>query len=315
MNFNSIRNLLVNKFTSLRSNELVFGVILSVTVGVAAGFGAVLFWQAIKWTNWLFFFGGTQALPFLGDYYVILLPAAGGLLVGIIIRYLANEVKGEGPPEVIEAYSVKGGRIHWKVTPFKILASAISIGSGGSVGREGPIVQIGASAGSSIAQFFKLNDEWVKTLLLCGAAGGISATFNAPLAGIIFALEVVAGNFINPRFGYIVISSVSANVIAKIFLFTGEHTSSFSLPQYSIVNYLELIPYAVLGILIAVSGIAFVRFFYKTEEVFASLKIPQVIKPALGGLAIGITGYFFPEIFGVGYGIHYDSTGALIPFG
>ena len=315
MNFNSIRNLLVNKFTSLRSNELVFGVILSVTVGVAAGFGAVLFWQAIKWTNWLLFFGGTRALPFLGDYYVILLPAAGGLLVGIIIRYLANEVKGEGPPEVIEAYSVKGGRIHWKVTPFKILASAISIGSGGSVGREGPIVQIGASAGSSIAQFFKLNDEWVKTLLLCGAAGGISATFNAPLAGIIFALEVVAGNFINPRFGYIVISSVSANVIAKIFLFTGEHTSSFSLPQYSIVNYLELIPYAVLGILIAVSGIAFVRFFYKTEEVFASLKIPQVIKPALGGLAIGITGYFFPEIFGVGYGIHYDSTGALIPFG
>ncbi|MDD2252006.1 MAG: chloride channel protein [Dehalococcoidales bacterium] len=315
MSIKSIRNLLSVKFASLRSNELVFGVVLSVIVGITAGFGAVLFWLVIKWTNWLFFYGGSQALPFMGDYYVIFLPAAGGLLVGIIIRYLANEVKGEGPPEVMEAYSTKSGRMHWKVTPIKILASAISIGSGGSVGREGPIVQIGASAGSSVAQLFKLNDEWIKILLLCGAAGGISATFNAPLAGIIFALEVVAGNFINPRFGYIVLSSVSANVIAEIFLFTGEHTASFSLPQYHIVNYLELVPYAILGILIAISGVAFVRFFYKTEELFSSLKIPQVLKPAIGGLAVGIIGYFFPEVFGVGYGIHYDATGAIIPFG
>ncbi|MDD4635067.1 MAG: chloride channel protein [Dehalococcoidales bacterium] len=315
MSINSISSLLSEKIAGLRSNELVFGVVLSVMAGIAAGFGAVVFWQVIKWANWFFFYGGSQALSFMGEYYVIFLPAAGGLLVGIIIRYLAREVKGEGPPEVIEAFATRAGKIHWKVTPVKILSSAISIGSGGSVGREGPIVQIGASAGSSIAQLFKLNDEWAKTMLLCGAAGGISATFNAPLAGIIFALEVVAGNFINPRFGYIVISSVSANVIAKIFLFTGEHTASFSLPQYNIANYLELIPYAVLGILIAISGVAFVRFFYKTEELFTSLKVPQVIKPAIGGLAVGIIGYFFPEIFGVGYGIHFDSTGALIPFG
>jgi CIC family chloride channel protein len=315
MDTNSTRAILASKIARIRSNELVFGVILSVIVGIISGFGAVFFWQAIKWFNWLFFYGGARSLSFIGPYWIIFLPAAGGLLVGIITNYFTSEVKGEGPPEVIEAYTTKGGRIHWKVTPLKILSSAISIGSGGSVGREGPIVQIGASAGSSIAQLFKLNDEWVKTLLLCGAAGGVSATFNAPLAGILFALEVVAGNFINPRFGYIVLSSVSANVIAKIFLFTGDNVSSFSLPQYNVVNYLELVPYAVLGILIAFSGVLFMRFFFKTEDAFNSLRIPRLLKPVIGGLAVGIIGYFYPEIFGVGYGIHYDATGALIPFG
>ncbi|NLE90808.1 MAG: chloride channel protein, partial [Dehalococcoidales bacterium] len=158
MSINSISSLLSEKIAGLRSNELVFGVVLSVMAGIAAGFGAVVFWQVIKWANWFFFYGGSQALSFMGEYYVIFLPAAGGLLVGIIIRYLAREVKGEGPPEVIEAFATRAGKIHWKVTPVKILSSAISIGSGGSVGREGPIVQIGASAGSSIAQLFKLND-------------------------------------------------------------------------------------------------------------------------------------------------------------
>ncbi|MBN1369219.1 MAG: chloride channel protein [Dehalococcoidaceae bacterium] len=308
-------DLLIELFNRVRSNELVFGVALSVLVGVIAGFGAVVFWQAIKWLNWLFFYGGSRALPFLGDYYVIVLPAVGGLLVGLIIRYLASEVKGEGPPEVMEAYALRAGRIRWQVTPVKILASALSIGSGGSVGREGPIVHIGASAGSSIGQLFHLNEEWVKTLLLCGAAGGISATFNAPLAGIIFALEVVAGNFINPRFGYIVISSVSANIIAKIFLFSEAHPTSFSLPEYSIVNYAELVPYALLGVLVGGCGILFVRFFYRTENFFNRLQIPTWLKPAIGGLAVGIIGFFFPEIFGVGYGMHFDASGSLIPFG
>ncbi len=315
---NSINNIfshLKKILGSLYSNEMVFGVFLSVLTGILAGFGAVIFWQVIKWCNWFFFYGGSRALPFLGDYYVIALPAIGGLLVGLIVRYLAREVKGEGPPEVMEAFATRAGHIRWQITPVKILASAISIGSGGSVGREGPIVQIGASAGSSIGQLFKLSDEWVKTLLLCGTAGGISATFNAPLAGIIFALEVVAGNFINPRFGYIVLSSVAANVIAKMFLFTGSHTTSFSLPEYSVVNYMELIPYALLGVIVAVVGVIFCRFFFKTENLFTMIKIPAWLKPALGGLIVGLIGFFFPQIFGVGYGIHYDTNGSLIAFG
>lgn len=199
--------------------------------------------------------------------------------------------------------------------PLKVLVSSICIGSGGSVGREGPIVQIGASVGSTIGQWFRLSDEWLKTLVLCGAAGGISATFNAPLAGIVFALEVIAGRFITRRFGYIVISSVAADVIARIFLFTEEHPTSFVVPQYGVVSYWEIIPYALLGVVIALVALGFVRFFYKVEDAFTSLRVPEYLKPAIAGIVIGLVGLYYPQIFGVGYGTHYGPGGVLVDSG
>jgi CIC family chloride channel protein len=194
----------------LRSNETIFGLLLALIVGVIAGFGAVVFWRLIDVFSQFFFKGGAEWLAPLGPYYVILVPAVGGLIFAPIIYFVSREAKGEGPPEVMEVVALKGGRIRKRVMPLKVLVSSLCIGSGGSVGREGPIVQIGSSAGSSIGQWLHLSEEWTKTLVLCGAAGGISATFNAPLAGIVFALEVIAGRFISPRFGYIVISSVSS---------------------------------------------------------------------------------------------------------
>ena len=303
---------LLDKF---RSNEIAFGVTLAVLVGVIAGFGAVLFWKMIEASSWLFFKEGAIALAPLGRYYVILIPAIGGLIFAPLIYFLAREAKGEGPPEVMEAVAVERGRIRWQVTPIKVLVSSICIGSGGSVGREGPIVQIGASAGSTIGQWFRVSDEWLKTLVLCGAAGGISATFNAPLAGIIFALEVIAGRFMTPRFGYIVISSVAANVIAHIFLFSEAHPTSFVMPQYSIVSYWELLLYALLGVVTAFVALGFMRFFYKTEDIFARLKVPEYLKPAIGGLLIGLIGLYYPQVFGVGYGIHYEPGGILAQSG
>jgi len=299
----------------IRSNEAIFGVILAAVVGIIAGFGAVVFWKLIEIFSWFFFKGGAVALAPLGDYYVILVPAVGGLLFGPIIHFVSREAKGEGPPEVMEAVAVKGGWIRKRVMPLKVLVSSLCIGSGGSVGREGPIVQIGSSIGSSIGQWLHLSDEWLKTLVLCGAAGGISATFNAPLAGIIFALEVIAGRFITPRLGYIVISSVSADVIARIFLFTEEHPTSFVVPQYSIVSYWEILPYAVLGVVVAFIAIGFVRFFYKTEDLIVRLNIPEYLKPAIIGIIIGLIGLYYPQIFGVGYGVHYGVGGVLIERG
>jgi len=305
-------NRLAAFISRLRSNETLFGVILAIIVGVIAGFGAVVFWQLIKWVSWLFFSGGATIFEPLGKYYVVLLPVIGGLLIGPIIYFLAREAKGDGIPDTIEAIAIKGGRIRWLVTPIKVLASSICIGSGGSVGREGPIVQIGASAGSTLGGFFHLSDEWLKTLALCGVAGGISATFNAPLAGIIFALEVIAGRFITPRFGYIVISSVAANVIARIFLFTEANPTSFVVPQYELVSYWEILPYALLGVIIAFVAAGFIRFFFKVEDIFARIRIPDYLKPALGGLIIGIIGLYYPQVFGVGYGEHYISGGAFV---
>jgi len=299
----------------IRSNEVVFGVILAIIVGVIAGFGAVAFWKLIEFSSWFFFKGGAIALAPLGKYYVILVPAIGGLIFAPIIYFMSREAKGEGPPEIMEAVAVKGGWIRKRVMPLKVLVSSICIGSGGSVGREGPIVQIGASAGSTIGQWLHLSDEWLKTLVLCGVAGGISATFNAPLAGIIFALEVIAGRFITPRFGYIVISSVSANVIARIFLFTEEHPTSFVVPQYGIVSWWEILPYALLGVVIGFVAFGFIRFFYKTEDLIARLKIPEYYKPAVVGILIGLIGLFYPQVFGIGYGMHYGVGGVLVESG
>jgi CIC family chloride channel protein len=306
---------LIDILGKARSNETIFGVILAVIVGVIAGFGAVVFWKLIELFSWFFFKGGAIALAPLGEYYVILIPAVGGLVFAPIIYFVSREANGEGPPEVMEAVAIKGGRIRKRVMPLKVLVSSLCIGSGGSVGREGPIVQIGSSAGSSIGQWLNLSDEWLKTLVLCGAAGGISATFNAPLAGIVFALEVIAGRFITPRFGYIVISSVAADAIARVFLFSAAHPTPFAVPQYNIVSYWELLPYALLGVITALVAVGFMRLFYKTEDVITWLKIPEYLKPAVAGIAIGLIGLYYPQIFGVGYGTHYGPGGLLFAGG
>ena len=307
--------ILSNILNRLRSNEGVLEIVLAVLVGVAAGFGAVLFWEMIELFSWFFFKEGAEALAPLGKYYVIIIPAIGGLILGPIIYFLGKEAKGEGPPEAMEAVAIRGGRIRPRIMPIKVLVSSLCIGSGGSVGREGPIVQIGASIGSSLGQWLHLSEESLKTLALCGVAGGISATFNAPLAGMIFALEVVGKRVLTPRFVYIVLSSVSANVIARIFLFTEEQPTSFTVPQYTIVSYWELILYVLLGIIVALVAVGFMRFFYKVEDAFNKLKVPAYLKPAIGGLVVGVIGFYYPEVFGVGYGTHYGVGGSIIQAG
>ncbi|MDH3675304.1 MAG: chloride channel protein, partial [Anaerolineae bacterium] len=167
----------------------------AVLVGIGAGLGAVVFRYLILAVGWV----GYDLIPRLtenwGRAYVILVPALGGLLVGLLVYYFAREAKGHGVPEVMEAVALKGGRIRPIVAVIKSLASSLSIGSGGSVGREGPIVQIGSALGSSLGQMLHLSDDRVRNLVACGAAGGIAATFNAPIAGVIFALEVILGEF------------------------------------------------------------------------------------------------------------------------
>ncbi|MBN2688874.1 MAG: chloride channel protein [Deltaproteobacteria bacterium] len=296
----------------LFSSEVVRCFVLSILVGIIAGLGAVFFRWLIKSFNFGFFGFGSEAFSFLGRFYVVLPPAIGGLLVGYIIYFFAKEAKGEGPSEVMEAVAVKKGRIRPRVSLVKLLASSICIGSGGSVGREGPIVQIGASFGSTVGQWFKLPDEWVKTLLLCGAAGGISATFNAPLGGVFFVMEVVQRRFMAPNLGFIVVASVTADFIAHHFL--GKNPS-FVIPSYSMTSYWEIIPYMVLGVIAAMTSLCFIRFFYKCEDWFKRFKIPEYVKPALGGLLVGIIGFFYFEVYGVGYGGSYGIGGIFIERG
>ncbi|MFA5316804.1 MAG: chloride channel protein [Dehalococcoidales bacterium] len=293
---------LLDKFSPvvswLRSSEMVAGLVLAVFVGLVSGLGAVAFRWLINNFHSLFFNGGRQILSFLGDYYIILIPAVGGLLVGLLVYFFAREAKGHGVPEVMEAVALKGGRIRPRVSLVKALASSICIGSGGSVGREGPIVQIGSSFGSSIGQWLKLPDETVKMLVACGAAGGIAATFNAPIAGVFFALEVILGRVVTRRFAYVVISAVAADFTAQAFL---GNTRAFDIPAFGIVSPWEFLFYGLLGVLAAFAAQAFTRILYWSEDRFDSLKIPEYLKPVLGGLAVGAIGLYSFDLFGVGY--------------
>jgi CIC family chloride channel protein len=195
------------------------------------------------------------------------------------------------------------------VALVKILASSICIGSGGSAGREGPIVQIGSTLGSILGQWLKLPDETVKVLVACGAAGGIAATFNAPIAGVLFSLEIILGRVVTRRFGYVVISAVVADFLAQAFL---GNTRAFLLPAFGIVSGWEFGFYVILGVLAALVAQAFTRTLYWCEDRFDSLKFPGYFKPVLGGLVVGAIGLYSFNLLGVGYeGITRALSGEL----
>ena len=278
--------------------EAVILVITALLVGLGGGFGAVIFRWLIAKVGWLGFEALPRWLPFLGRYAVVLVPAIGGLLVGPLIYFFAREAKGHGVPEVMEAVALKGGRIRPVVAVIKSLASSISIGSGGSVGREGPIVQIGSALGSSLGQWLHFSDERIRNLVACGAAAGIAATFNAPIAGVIFALEIILGEFNVRYFSTVVISSVTASVIGRIFF--GD-VPAFIVPHYSLVSPWELALYLALGLLAGLVGIVFTRLLYKSEDLFDAWHFPEYLKPMVGGLLIGGLLLYFPQVGGVGY--------------
>lgn len=270
----------------------------ALVVGLGTGFGAIGFRWLINGFTTLSFDGGHQVLGFLGPYYLLVIPAIGGLLVGPLIYRFAREAKGHGVPEVMEAVALRGGRIRPIVVVIKALASSICIGTGGSAGREGPIVQIGSAWGSTLGQFLRMSDGRIRMLVACGAAGGIAATFNAPVAGVLFALEVILGEFTAGHFSTVVISSVTASTIARMFL---GNTPAFTVPEYALESAWELLLYVVLGILAALVGVGFIRMLYWSEDLFEAWKFPEYLKPALGGLGVGAIGLFAPEVFGVGY--------------
>ena len=271
---------------------------MAALVGIGAGLGAVLFIRGIAAAFDLFFVRGRHVLGFLGGYYVIVLPAIGGLLVGPLVHFLAPEAKGHGVPEVMTAMETRGGRIRPQVIAVKAVGSAITIGSGGSVGREGPIVQIGAAFGSVLGQRFHLSRRRILALVGSGAAAGIAATFNAPIAGVMFALEVLVGEYTVQAFSTMVFAAVSASVVSRFFL--GDHPA-FAVPSYSLVSSWELPLYLGLGIVGALAAALFVRFLYFMEDRFDGWRFPPYLKPAVGGLALGLVGYFWPQVFGTGF--------------
>jgi CIC family chloride channel protein len=267
----------------------------SLIVGLGTGLSAVGFNLLIQFVTrasfeWLPSLVGNARWP------VLVVPAVGGLIAGPLIYNFAREAKGHGVPEVMQAMALRGGRIRPIVAVIKALASSVTIGTGGSVGREGPIVQIGAALGSTLGQIFHFSDERIRNLVACGAAGGIAATFNAPIAGVVFALEIILGELTAGHVGTVVVSAVTASAVMRAILGA---EFAFAVPQaYELESPVEFIFYAVLGVLSAFVAYAFVRTLYAAEDFFEKQPfVPEWLQPAAGGLMLGGVALAYPLLF------------------
>ncbi len=267
--------------------------LLSIIVGLITGFGAYIFIVLLGEIS-DFAQSMRDQWGLVGSLGIMV---GAGFITGIIISRFALEAKGHGVPEVMEAIALKRGRIRPRVAIAKIIASAITIGGGGSAGREGPIVQVGSTLGSTAGQWAKLSDEQVGMLVASGAAAGIAATFNAPIAGTLFALEVILGRFTNRYLGIVVIASVSANVVSRTLL--GENPA-FIVPAYGLNSPMELPIYLLLGITCALAAILFIRVLYGAEHFFDGWEIPLAAKTSIGMGMTALIGFWEPEVLGPG---------------
>ncbi len=290
--------------------------VLAFTIGIVGGLAAVGFHYLILLIKRIFW-GATSTATFLDTvralpwYYRLLAPALGGAIVGPLVTYIVKEARGHGVPEVMEAVALRDGKIRFLVAPLKAMVSAICIGSGGSAGREGPIVQIGASFGSSLGQFFRLTPDRIKTLLGAGAAAGIAGTFNAPMAGVIFSIEVILREVKLDSFSPIVIAAVTGTAIANSLF--GRTGPIFDIPVHQLVGYWELLFYAGLGLFAAFVGLVYSNLLYAFEDLFEHIPFPEAGKAALGGLLLGGLALVVPQIHATGYPVMESALHGRLP--
>jgi CIC family chloride channel protein len=296
--------------TWLRTSRLGM-VVMSLAIGAAAGLGAVGFRWLIFGATWLATgheqFGqmgrvGSVHLPWLGIWFLLVIPVVGGLLYGPLIQRFAKEARGHGVPEVMIAVAEDGGRIRPQVAVVKALASAICIGVGGSVGREGPIVQIGSAFASTVGQLVRMSESRLRILVACGAAGGISATFNAPITGVFFGFELILREFSIDALFPLILAAVLADVIGRAFF--GSAPIFSQMPHNLVIPHdLDYLLVVVLGLAAALIGIGFKTVLYAIEDLCDRLwkGRPEWCRPAVGGVALGALLLALPQMYGVGY--------------
>ncbi len=281
--------------------------LMALAVGVGGAVASVLFVWMIDSVTHL----SDWATSRLGWVGLIGTAALGGLIVGLMVFFFAKEAKGHGVPNVMAAIALKGGRIRPRVVAVKGIASAITIATGGSAGREGPIVQVGSALGSAIGQWFKVSESNMKTLVACGAAAGIAATFNAPIGGVFFAMEVILGDWDGARFGLITISSVAAAALAHGMM--GDHPALAEL-SYTLKSGWELGFYALLGVVIMLGAQLYSKVLYGFEDYFdESKRVPEWVKPAIGGILFAVLGLAVPATLGRGEDIVHSLLSGRLP--
>jgi len=285
--------------------------LLAIVIGVICAFVALALLRLIGLFTNLFYFGrwSTAMVSPAGNQlgvYSIFIPIAGALVIGVMAKYGSERIRGHGIPEAIESILLNGSRIEPKVALLKPISSAISIGSGGPFGAEGPIIMTGGAVGSMIAQLFHLTSAERKTLLVAGAAGGMSATFAAPVAAVLLAVELLLFEWKPRSLIPVALASAMAAVVRRYILGFGP---LFPVPVHPLfIGPKGLLGCALVGLLAGILSALLTLSVYAAEDGFQRLKIHWMWWPAIGGLAIGLGGLVFPQALGVGY----DTIGALL---
>ena len=286
----------------LRNDQLVL-LVLAIIMGAVAAYGAIGFGYLYRLVQGLSFgtfaetlYTHAQNLP---AWQIIAVPTVGGLFIGLFIHFFMPGGRPRGVADVMEGITLHSGRMDIKSTMGAAVVSAASIGVGGSVGREGPVVHLGAGLSSWVSRRLGLSRTITINLLGCGAAAAISASFNAPIAGTIFALEVIIGHYALSALAPIALASVTGTIISRGHF--GDF-SAFVAPSHSIVSYLEFPAFALLGVVSALVAIILMRSIIFAQDMSAKMPLPRWLHPAVGGLLIGIIALAFPQVLGVGYG-------------
>lgn len=267
-------------------------------VGIGSGLGVWAFKAMFELVHLGMAGGIGGALSSISPFLMALVPALGGVLVGLVATLLIGRERHHGVAGIIEAVALSGGRLRYWRMPAKTVAAALSIGSGASVGPEDPSVQIGSSLGSMFGRWLRLSDERVRMLVAAGAAGGISAAFNAPIAAVFFALEIILGELGGRAFSIVVLASVISAAFTQAV--TGPQPA-FHVPAYAFHSAWELPFYLGLGLLAGPVAALYTRLIYLTRDLFRNWRVPAWVKPAVAGLAVGILGLFLPQVLGAGY--------------
>ena len=314
MSAGSSENPVKQRVLRLLRNEQVILSLLAVLIGVAAAYGSIAFRELIALVQWGGFgaLGGrlTALVAHLPWWQVVLVPALGGLVVGLLVRFIQHGARPHGVADVMEAGALRSGQIPLKEGAVAALGAVISIGSGASVGREGPAVHIGASLASWVGQRLKLSRSLSLTLLGCGVAAAVAASFNAPIAGAFFALEVVIGHYALSAFAPVVVASVAGTIIARVHL--GDFPA-FVISDSTLTSFLELPAFAILGLVCAAVSIIFMRGILFTQAAWSRTAVPGWLRPALGGAAVGAIAIVLPDILGVGYAATDRALNAALP--
>ena len=303
--------------------------LLSIPTGIIAGLGSVAFFALLDVSHVFFleyligYFppgpGGEHSLitlpvKELTRWMFLVVPAVGGLLAGWLIYTFAPEAEGHGTDAALESYHFKHAFIRGRIPLIKSLASAITIGSGGSGGREGPIAQIGAGFGSILAQKLKLNEAERRVLMMSGMSAGIGSIFHAPLAGAIFAAEILYRD-IDMEYELLVPSAITSVVAYCVFALFFGFDHLFITPDVTFSNAGEMLPYTILAIVVALAAGFYARLFYKVRDLFTALPILPHFKPAIGGLMTGIVGFFLPASIYTGYGVLQEALNGHLAIG